>query len=81
MSTDVKEIVQEKYGEAARRVRTGAGLPAQIAAPRPVAVKAPQLHHATPSPRTFTTRRKQAEYRKKPSLLRSTAAIRPYWLS
>src|SRR6516164_4676714 len=28
MSTDVKEIVQEKYGEAARRVRTGAGLPA-----------------------------------------------------
>jgi arsenite methyltransferase len=28
MSTHVKEIVQEKYGEAARRVRTGAGLPA-----------------------------------------------------
>ncbi len=28
MNTDVKEIVQEKYGEAARRVRTGAGLPA-----------------------------------------------------
>ena len=28
MSTDLKEIVQEKYGEAARRVRTGAGLPA-----------------------------------------------------
>lgn len=28
MSTDVKEIVQEKYGEAAGRVRTGAGLPA-----------------------------------------------------
>jgi arsenite methyltransferase len=28
MSADVKEIVQEKYGEAARRVRTGAGLPA-----------------------------------------------------
>jgi arsenite methyltransferase len=26
--SDVKEIVQEKYGEAARRVRTGAGLPA-----------------------------------------------------
>ena len=28
MSTDVKEIVKEKYGEAARRVRTGSGLPA-----------------------------------------------------
>src|SRR6516225_7780720 len=28
MGSDVKEIVQEKYGEAARRVRTGAGLPA-----------------------------------------------------
>jgi SAM-dependent methyltransferase len=28
VSTDVKEIVQEKYGEAARRVRTGEGLPA-----------------------------------------------------
>ena len=28
MSTDLKEIVQEKYGEAARRVRTGSGLPA-----------------------------------------------------
>ncbi len=28
MSTDVKGIVQQKYGEAARRVRTGAGLPA-----------------------------------------------------
>ena len=27
MST-IKDIVQEKYGEAARRVRTGAGLPA-----------------------------------------------------
>jgi hypothetical protein len=27
MSTDLKEIVQDKYGEAARRVRTGAGLP------------------------------------------------------
>jgi arsenite methyltransferase len=27
MSTDVKEIVQAKYGEAARRVHTGAGLP------------------------------------------------------
>jgi SAM-dependent methyltransferase len=28
MSTDLKEKVREKYGEAARRVRTGAGLPA-----------------------------------------------------
>jgi SAM-dependent methyltransferase len=28
MDTDVKEVVQEKYGEAARRVRTGGGLPA-----------------------------------------------------
>src|SRR4051794_7613669 len=28
MNTDLKEIVQDKYGEAARRVRTGAGLPA-----------------------------------------------------
>ena len=28
MSIDLKEIVQEKYGEAARRVGTGAGLPA-----------------------------------------------------
>jgi SAM-dependent methyltransferase len=28
MDTDLKEIVQEKYGEAARRVSTGAGLPA-----------------------------------------------------
>jgi arsenite methyltransferase len=28
MSADVKEIVQEKYGEAAKRVLTGAGLPA-----------------------------------------------------
>jgi SAM-dependent methyltransferase len=28
MGTDLKEIVQEKYGEAARRVRTGSGLPA-----------------------------------------------------
>jgi len=28
MSTDLKEIVQERYGEAARRVRTGEGLPA-----------------------------------------------------
>ena len=28
MSTDIKEVVQEKYGEAARRVRTGEGLPA-----------------------------------------------------
>ena len=28
MDTHLKEIVQEKYGEAARRVRTGAGLPA-----------------------------------------------------
>jgi arsenite methyltransferase len=28
MSTDLKGIVQQKYGEAARRVRTGAGLPA-----------------------------------------------------
>jgi hypothetical protein len=28
MSTDLKGIVQEKYDEAARRVRTGAGLPA-----------------------------------------------------
>jgi arsenite methyltransferase len=28
VNTDVKEIVQEKYGEAARRVRAGAGLPA-----------------------------------------------------
>ena len=28
MSTEVTEVVQEKYGEAARRVRTGAGLPA-----------------------------------------------------
>ena len=28
MNTDVKEIVQEKYGEAAGRVLTGAGLPA-----------------------------------------------------
>ena len=27
MNADVKEFVQEKYGEAARRVRTGAGLP------------------------------------------------------
>jgi arsenite methyltransferase len=28
MSTDLKGIVQQKYGEAARRVHTGAGLPA-----------------------------------------------------
>ena len=28
MNTDIKEIVQEKYGEAARRVRAGSGLPA-----------------------------------------------------
>ena len=28
MNTDIKEVVQEKYGEAARRVRTGEGLPA-----------------------------------------------------
>jgi SAM-dependent methyltransferase len=28
MSADLKEIVQDKYGEAARRVRIGAGLPA-----------------------------------------------------
>src|SRR5215831_17806280 len=28
MNANVKEIVQEKYGEAARRVRTGEGLPA-----------------------------------------------------
>src|SRR5262245_23718070 len=28
MNADLKEIVQEKYGEAARRVRTGEGLPA-----------------------------------------------------
>src|SRR6516164_1446852 len=28
MNTNVKQIVQEKYGEAARRVRTGEGLPA-----------------------------------------------------
>jgi SAM-dependent methyltransferase len=28
VSTDLKDIVQDKYGEAARRVRTGAGLPA-----------------------------------------------------
>lgn len=28
MNTDIKEIVQERYGEAARRVRSGAGLPA-----------------------------------------------------
>src|SRR6516162_2644810 len=28
MSPDLKEIVQDKYGEAARRVRDGAGLPA-----------------------------------------------------
>jgi len=28
MHTDLKEIVQEKYGEAAKHVRTGAGLPA-----------------------------------------------------
>jgi arsenite methyltransferase len=28
MSTDLKGIVQEKYGEAARRVRSGAGFPA-----------------------------------------------------
>src|SRR5438876_1970064 len=28
MSTDLKEFVQDKYGEAARRVRTGEGLPA-----------------------------------------------------
>ena len=26
--TDLREVVQDKYGEAARRVRTGAGLPA-----------------------------------------------------
>jgi SAM-dependent methyltransferase len=32
VNTDVKEIVQEKYGEAARRVRTGAGLPADCCA-------------------------------------------------
>ena len=28
MNNDVRELVQEKYGEAARRVRTGQGLPA-----------------------------------------------------
>jgi arsenite methyltransferase len=28
MNTDIKDIVQEKYGEAAKRVRTGEGLPA-----------------------------------------------------
>jgi len=28
MSSDLKEVVQDKYGEAARRVRTGEGLPA-----------------------------------------------------
>jgi SAM-dependent methyltransferase len=28
MNTDIKEVVQEKYGEAAKRVRTGEGLPA-----------------------------------------------------
>jgi len=28
MDTDIKEVVQEKYGEAAKRVRTGEGLPA-----------------------------------------------------
>ena len=28
MSADLKEVVQDKYGEAARRVRTGEGLPA-----------------------------------------------------
>jgi ubiquinone/menaquinone biosynthesis C-methylase UbiE len=32
MSTDVKEIVQEKYGEAARRVRAGEELPADCCA-------------------------------------------------
>ena len=32
MNTDVKEIAQEKYGEAARRVRTGTGLPADCCA-------------------------------------------------
>src|ERR1700677_502921 len=32
VNTDVKEIVQEKYGEAARRVRTGAGPPADCCA-------------------------------------------------
>src|SRR5215467_3415368 len=28
MSTDLKKVVQDRYGEAARRVRTGEGLPA-----------------------------------------------------
>jgi SAM-dependent methyltransferase len=28
MNTNIKEVVQEKYGEAAKRVRTGEGLPA-----------------------------------------------------
>jgi len=28
MNTDLKEIVQEKYGDAAKRVRAGEGLPA-----------------------------------------------------
>jgi arsenite methyltransferase len=32
VNTDVKEVIQEKYGEAARRVRTGAGLPADCCA-------------------------------------------------
>jgi len=80
MSSDVKEIVQDKYGEAAKRVRTGEGLP-RIAAPKRVAAKALLLRHVTPSPRIFTMKRRKAACRKRPFSRRSAAAIRPRWLN
>ncbi len=58
---DVKDLVQEKYGEAARRVSEGEGC-RPIAAHRRDAALERRRPPATRLPQTFMTTRKPANY-------------------
>jgi hypothetical protein len=65
-TSDIKEAVKQKYGEAALRVKSGAA-PAVVPRQRPVAV--------IPLPLTSTTLRRPDRYLKRRCWLRLAAAI------
>ena len=75
VNINIKEVVKEKYGQAALRVTNKTA--AAVAAER----RRPADCRAIRSPRISTTRRRPGRFPKRRCWLRSDAAIQPRWRS
>jgi hypothetical protein len=78
--SDLKEVVQDRYGNAARRVRTGEGLPADCCS-KPSCCEGAAALSCDPITSDLYDETKKAACRKRPFSLRLAAAIRLRWLN